>query len=211
MNIREIVSENPVLAIMRNVPIDIVTDYAGAARNGGIRFFEVALNSKDALEEIRILRDTYKDCLIGAGTAISVDLCKKAVDAGAQFLLTPATPDPVLAYCRFNSIPLIPGVMTPSDVVNCLGYGFDTMKLFPAGNLPMKYVKSLKGPFDGTEYIAIGGVNIDNARAFIDAGCLGVGLGGDLFPKAYVKDRDWIRCEKHAEKLVNSIRGITSL
>ncbi len=202
---REMVESNPVLAILRNVPLEKTLDYAGAVIRGGVRFFEVALNSPNALKQISLLRDALgEDCLVGAGTAITTDLCRSAMDAGAQFLLTPGTPDSVLAYCAKNGIELLPGVLTPTDVARCLEYGFSTMKLFPAGDMPLKYIKSLKGPFDGTDYVAIGGVNPGNVASFFAAGYLGVGLSGGLAPKGAVQAGDWDACAESVREIVSA-------
>ena len=208
MDMYEVFAQNPLLAILRNVPKEITLDYAGAIRNGGVKVFEVALNSPDALEQIAMLRKAYGgECLIGAGTAITVERCQAALDAGAQFLLTPGTPVDVLAFCRDHNVMLLPGVMTPTDVAVSLQYGFKTMKLFPAGDLPRSYVKDLKGPYDDTNYIAIGGVTPDNIPEFRAAGCLGVGLASSLMPKDKVKARDWDACAAYVETLAERAKG----
>lgn len=208
MDMYEVFAQNPLLAILRNVPKEITLDYAGAIRKGGVKVFEVALNSPDALEQIAMLRKAYGgECLIGAGTAITVERCQAALDAGAQFLLTPGTPVDVLAFCRDHNVMLLPGVMTPTDVAVSLQYGFKTMKLFPAGDLPRSYVKDLKGPYDDTNYIAIGGVTPDNIPEFRAAGCLGVGLASSLMPKDKVKTRDWDACAAYVETLAERAKG----
>lgn len=195
MNMRTIIEQNPVLAILRNVPMDIVEPYVESILRGGVRFFEVALNSSDALQQIRFLKDRFGDeILLGAGTAITVELAQQAVEAGAAFLLSPSSDVPVLDYCSRKGIAMLPGALTPTDVSTCVSYGFSTIKLFPAGDMPKNYVKSLKGPFDGTEYVAIGGVNPDNLADFLKSGYLGVGLGSNMVPKDAVKARDWDRC-----------------
>lgn len=208
MDMYEVFAQNPLLAILRNVPKEITLDYAGAIRKGGVKVFEVALNSPDALEQIAMLRKAYGgECLIGAGTAITVERCQAALDAGAQFLLTPGTPVDVLAFCRDHNVMLLPGVMTPTDVAVSLQYGFKTMKLFPAGDLPRSYVKDLKGPYDDTNYIAIGGVTPDNIPEFRAVGCLGVGLASSLMPKDKVKARDWDACAAYVETLAERAKG----
>ena len=143
--------------------------------------------------------------LVGGGTAITTERCRTAVDAGAQFLLTPGTPVDVLEYCAKNDIALLPGVLTPTDVAVSLEYGFKTMKLFPAGSMPMSYLKDLKGPFDDTHYMAIGGVNPQNIRQFFDAGYLSVGLASSLMPKDAVAANDWETCEAYVRDLVSRI------
>ena len=114
MDTYDLVSKHPLLAILRNVPLEKTIDYAEAAVQGGAPFFEVALNSPHALEQITMLRTHFGDrCTVGAGTAITVERCKAALDAGAQFLLTPGTPLDVFSYCAENDIALLPGVLTP--------------------------------------------------------------------------------------------------
>jgi len=203
MDMYSIVSQNPLLGILRNVPKEKTLDYAEAAVRGGVAFFEVALNSPDALAQITMLRTHFGDrCLVGAGTAITVERCRAAMAAGAQFLLTPGTPLDVLSYCAAQNIPLLPGVLTPTDVAVCLEYGYRTMKLFPAGSMPKGYLKDLKGPFDDTHYMAIGGVNPDNIRQMLDAGYLSIGLASSLMPKAAVEANDWQACEDYVRDLV---------
>ena len=137
LDLRKIVEENPLLAIMRNVPLEQTLDYVKAAMDGGVRFFEVALNSPHALEQIFMLRREFAgQALIGAGTAITVEKAAGAVEAGAQFLLSPSTDLDVMDYCQKNGIALMPGALTPSDVSSCLRYGFSTIKLSPPGICP---------------------------------------------------------------------------
>ena len=143
---------------------------------------------------------------VGAGTAITVQRCKAALDAGAQFLLTPGTPLDVFSYCAENDIALLPGVLTPTDVATSLQFGYKTMKLFPAGSMPRHYVKDLQGPFDGTNYMAIGGVSPANIREFFDAGCISVGLASSLMPKDAVAANDWEACAAYVRGMVDQIQ-----
>lgn len=205
-DMRAIVEQNPILAIFRNVPSEHVIAYARAVMDGGVRFFEVALNSVGAFEQIRLLRAAFGDeILLGAGTAVTTELAQMALDAGAGFLLTPSAPEPVLAYCERKNIQLLPGVMTPTDVQRCLDHGFSTMKLFPAGDLPLSYVKSLRGPYDQTQYMAIGGVSAANAADFLRAGYLAVGLSSGLVPKAALAACDWDTITRSVRELTESI------
>ena len=143
MDMYEIVRQHRILAILRNIPLDITLDYCRSAIEGGIRFFEVALNSQDAYQQINLIREALGDqCLVGAGTAITAEKAKKSVKAGAQFLLTPGTPRDVLEFCVQKDIYLLPGVLTPSEVASAMEYGFKTFKLFPAGSMPINYIKS---------------------------------------------------------------------
>lgn len=192
MDIRKTFGENPILAILRKVPADKAVPYAQAAHDGGVRLFEVAMNSEGGLDQLRALRRHFGDSAqVGAGTVTTVELARAALDAGAMFLLAPSCPPEMLAHCRDNRIAFLPGVLTPTEAGLCLAHGFSTLKLFPAGDMPLGYARSLKGPLDGSEYVAIGGVTPANAVNFIKAGYLGVGLGSNLFPADMVERSDW--------------------
>ena len=205
---REILREHPILAIMRNIPSEKLNDYVEAIRQGGVNFFEVAMNTPDAVDQIRRLKAHFGDeIILGAGTVITVERAKAAVEAGAQFMVTPSTDIPVLAYCRDHGIPMTPGVLTPTDVSTCLSYGFDVMKLFPAGDMPMNYVKSLKGPFDGTDYVAVGGVTTDNMEEFLRRGCIGLGIGSGMMPKEAVNNCDWEAGTAHVKAMVEKVKN----
>lgn len=200
---KNILKNNKICAIMRNVPMEIALDYAKAAYRGGIRLFEVALNTPDGAAQITLLRENLgQDVFIGAGTVINEQRCQAAKEAGAQFFLTPSVSVGTLEFCRKYDIPLLPGVLTPTDVAVCLEYGYSIMKLFPASDMPPNYVKSLKGPFDQTEYVAVGGVNPDNISRFLNAGFIGVGIGSNLIPKEYIATKNWAQAERDIAAMV---------
>lgn len=208
LDLEQTMQEHPVLGILRNIPLNKTIDYADAAIRGGVSFFEVALNSPCALQQIEMLRDKFgEQCLVGAGTAITPELCQQAIATGAQFLLTPGTPLDVLRYCRDHEIALLPGVLTPTDVAVSMEYGYHAMKLFPAGSVPLRYLKDLQGPFDKTQFMAIGGVNAENAVDFLRAGYLSVGLASALMPKAAVAADDWQTCENQVRKIVEHVQA----
>lgn len=203
MDMQEVFAQRPVLAIMRNVPLEDTLNYAGAVVAGGVKIFEVALNSVHGYEQIAMLRKEFgEDVMIGAGTAITPERAEKALEAGAGFLLTPSTQAEMLEWCRERKVLFLPGALTPSDVAMCVNHGYHTMKLFPAGDMPMSYIKSLKGPFDDTEYVAIGGVSADNIEEFFRRGYLGAGLGSNIMPKEAVKAKDWKACAAYVAELV---------
>ncbi|MBC5689983.1 bifunctional 4-hydroxy-2-oxoglutarate aldolase/2-dehydro-3-deoxy-phosphogluconate aldolase [Mediterraneibacter sp. NSJ-55] len=208
---REILKVNPLLAILRNVEDGKLEQYVQTVMDGGVSFFEVALNSKNALGQIRKLKERFQnDILVGAGTVITEELAKNAMEAGADFLLSPSTDIQVLKYCDENQIAFLPGAMTPSEVTTCMSYGYRDIKLFPAGEMPMSYVKSLKGPLDGTEYVAIGGVNEENIQEFFKNGYIGVGLGSNMMPKDIVEREEWNVGTEYVRELVRKIGGVRS-
>lgn len=203
-----ILKKSPIIVIYRNVPLEITIPYTQAVLSGGITAFEVALNTPHALEQIRLMKREFGEQItIGAGTATDLRLCHDALSAGASFLLSPGSNPEVLRFCSQNQIRFMPGVMTPSDVELCVNHGFHVLKLFPAGDLPAGYIKSLKGPFDTTDYVAVGGVKADNITGFLASGFIGVGIGSNLVPKEVMERKDWAAATTHIIKLVSSISG----
>lgn len=202
---KELFMQYRICAILRNIPQDRFLDYGEALYQGGIRLFEVALNSEAAGEQIRMLRRKFGNrAWVGAGTVTTKERCLAAREAGAQFFLTPSVNKSTLKFCRENDILLLPGVMTPSDVAVCLEYGYQVLKMFPAGAFPLTYIKNLKGPFDNTEYVAVGGVSPKNVGKYFEAGYIGAGIGSNLTPTEYIRERQWEKVEEHIKSLMAS-------
>lgn len=205
---KELFKQYRICAILRNIPSGCFLDYAEALYHGGIRLFEVALNSESAGEQIRMLREKFDGhAWVGAGTVTTKQRCLVAKEAGAQFFLTPSVSENTLKFCRENHLLLLPGVMTPSDVAFCLEYGYQALKLFPAGAFPLTYIKNLKGPFDNTEYVAVGGVSPQDIGKYFKAGYIGDGIGSNLAPAEYIRGRQWEKVEKHVKGLMAGIEA----
>lgn len=203
----DLIKKNPVCAILRNIPDEILEDYAGAAYQGGIRLFEVAMNTDHASRQIGILRNSLpEDAIIGAGTVLTLKDCHNAFSAGARFFLTPSTSEETLNYCLQLSIPIIPGVMTPSDTALSMKYGCRLLKLFPASCMPPNYIKNLKGPFPDTDYIAVGGVSPANIHTFLNQGYIGVGIGSSLFPKDYITTKNWTTAAEYLTNFLSPLQ-----
>ena len=147
---------------------------------GGVKVLEVTANTPGFCQEITAARNSYPNILVGAGTIISGTLAEQAIAAGAQFLVTPNTCQEVVEMAHSYGIPVLMGAITPSDIVNCINFGADIIKVFPAGSLGIDYFKDLQGPFSGTELMPVGGVNLANISDWFAAGGIGVGVGNDL-------------------------------
>lgn len=201
-----------ICAILRNIPDEQLLFYADAAFSGGIRLFEVAMNTENGRKQIEVLRKQLgKEAYVGAGTVITMDRCYDAWNGGAQFFLTPSVNREVLNFCLKKELPVFPGVMTPTDVSVCLEYGCSVMKLFPANDLPPTYIKSLKGPFDGTEYIAVGGVKPENAAEFIRRGFIGAGIGSNLISKELIENKEWKQAREQIHRIMCEIKNQTAV
>lgn len=192
MTMEEIIQKNPLIAILRNIENEILPYYTEAILNGGIHAVEVAMNTPNGAEQIRLLHDKFgSDILLGAGTVITQERIFSSLNAGASFFLTPSVTEENLSTLCKSPIPVLPGVLSPSDVELCLRYGLHTMKLFPAASLPASYIKNLKGPFSDTQYVAVGGVSLANLPDIFKAGFVGAGIGSSLIPQQFLDNRDW--------------------
>lgn len=188
----KILGESKIIAILRNIPLEKTIDIVSIAYSEGIKSFEVSLISKESINQIEKIKKHFDTkIIIGAGTVINTDLVKASLNVGVDFIFSPSSDEKVLDFCKTNSINLIPGIFSPSDVSLCLSYGYNLLKLFPANIFPLSYIRDLKGPFPQTEYIAVGGVNEKNYKNFLNAGYVGVGIGSNLFPKKFVLNNDW--------------------
>jgi len=139
-----------------------------ALRDGGIPIAEITFRTDAAEESIMAASGGLDDVLVGAGTVLSVDQAKRAIDAGARFLVTPGFNDSVVEYCIKSEMTIIPGCSCPSDIERALGYGIKTVKLFPADVIGgVAAVKAFSGPYAGVRYVPTGGVNIDNMLSYL--------------------------------------------
>lgn len=192
MEIRSVLSASPVMpVIVVDEPAHAVP-LAKALVAGGIKVLEVTLRTPAALEAIRAMAAEVPEALVGAGTIVTPEDLTRAAEAGACFAVSPGASPRLLDAARRGPIPLLPGVMTPSDVICALEAGFDTMKLFPAaqaGGLAM--LKALAGPFPQVRFCPTGGIDAASAPAFLalpNVACVG---GSWLCPTELVKAGDW--------------------
>jgi 2-dehydro-3-deoxyphosphogluconate aldolase / (4S)-4-hydroxy-2-oxoglutarate aldolase len=183
----------PLLAILRDAPPDALPELARCLRTAEIAFVEVALNTPDALEQIRILKDLLQgEVEVGAGTVLSKTAAEAAHWAGASFLVSPCLVPEVQAYARLHSLPTFPGAFTPQEIWNAHQAGATMVKLFPAKAAGGPgYVKELRGPFRDIPILACGGVSAATARDYLDAGAQALAFGGSIFSPARLKARDF--------------------
>ncbi|RTE54057.1 bifunctional 4-hydroxy-2-oxoglutarate aldolase/2-dehydro-3-deoxy-phosphogluconate aldolase [Arenibacter aquaticus] len=150
--------------------------------SGGLKVLEITSNTPGFCDEITSARSLYsdRDILIGAGTVTNASIAKNAIQAGAQFLVTPNTNIDVIQIAHKNNIPVLMGAATPTEVCVAVENGADIIKLFPAGNLGIDYFKSIKAPLDKVNFFVVGGINLLNIEDWLEAGATGVGLGSIL-------------------------------
>lgn len=202
----EKMKKDGLVAILRNIPTEKMSEVLTILSEEGVKFVEITMNSKGAEEQIKLASTLFSEKLIiGAGTVNNVETLKRAMKNGANYFLTPGLNEEVLKYASEKNIPGVPGFTTVTEALMAMRYGFKFLKLFPAGEFPMSYLKSIKGPLDDLDCMAVGGVDESNVQEFFKGGYLAVGIGGNLIPKKHLEDSNWDEIRKN----VREIRGKT--
>ncbi len=193
------------IAIARGLPATLLADVAEALRDGGIRAFEVTLDSPDALAGIAKAAAVAPapgsdQLLVGAGTVMTIDEAAAALDAGARFLVMPHTDPGLVAWAASRGVPALPGAMTPSEIVTAWQAGAAGVKIFPAAILGPAFLREVRGPLARIPLIPTGGITAENAGLFLLAGAVAVGVGGWL-----TGSRDPATIRERAADLVRAV------
>jgi len=183
-----------------------------AVKAGGIDVIEVTMTVPNAVQLIRDLTGLYaREVLIGAGTVLDPETAAECIEAGAQFIVSPALNEDTIALCRLRAVAVLAGALTPTEVVRAWKAGADAVKVFPAGAVGgASYLKSLKAPLPQIELVPTGGVSLDTAADFIKAGAMALGVGADLVDlKALREGHDEILTQRARQYLaiVSEARG----
>jgi 2-dehydro-3-deoxyphosphogluconate aldolase / (4S)-4-hydroxy-2-oxoglutarate aldolase len=192
MNVLELMRVGPVIPVIVLDDVAQAVPLARALVAGGVRVLEVTLRTPAGLASIRAIARDVPDAIVGVGTVTQPEEFAAALDAGARFAVTPGLTPGLIAAAKASPLPLLPGVMTPSEVIAARAAGFLQLKLFPAreaGGIPM--LNALRGPFPDTIFCPTGGVTIETAPDFLalpNVACVG---GSWLTPTAAMAANDW--------------------
>ena len=179
--ILEALREHRIMAIARGLADQNADEAAEALYEGGIRLIEVTLNTPGALQIIARWRGRFENRMrVGAGTVLDESAARRAVEAGAEFLVSPNVDEAVIGRGVQSGVEVFPGALTPTEIVRAWQAGASAIKVFPAATFGPKYLRELRGPLGEIPLVAVGGVSADNLRDFLQAGAIGVGLGGSL-------------------------------
>ena len=168
--------------------------------HGGIPVVEVTTTVPGVVAVIREIRRAHPHIVVGAGTVLDAQMAECCVAAGVHFLTSPGLHLPVMEVAAANNIVAIPGALTPTEICAALKAGADFVKLFPCSSAGgSTYIRSMRGPFPEVPFIAAGGVNQQTAADYVLAGADALGIGGDLIPRAAIRERnrDWINELSH--------------
>jgi len=202
----ELFQKAPIVGIVRNVSLADVIHILPIFREAGLTTIEITMNTPGAEEIIRFAIENKSEGLnIGAGTVCTKDDLELALDAGAQFIVTPIINKKVIKSCVKKGIPVFPGAFTPTEIYNAWSLGADMVKIYPATSLGPEYIKDLKAPMNQLKLLPTGGVGLDNMSDFLKAGANGLGIGGQLFDKKLIQDKNWEGLKAHFQQFVNKL------
>ena len=194
MSTLDLLRKDRVLSVVRAPAIDDARDLCSALVAGGIHVIELTFTTPDLPRHLERAASGDTGAVVGAGTVQTYVEAQQAVDAGAQFLVTPGQgPEAaaIVTAAHLAGVPVVLGAFTPSEVMTAVALGAEAVKIFPAHQLGPRYLKDLGGPFPGVPLVPSGGVNAGNAREFLDAGALAVSAGTDVVSPADVADGRW--------------------
>jgi 2-dehydro-3-deoxyphosphogluconate aldolase / (4S)-4-hydroxy-2-oxoglutarate aldolase len=196
-------NDMPLVGIMRNISKQHAEILGMHYFKAGLGTLEVTMNSPESTKIIGSLVDMLGDRLnIGAGTVCTTQDLDMALEAGAQFIVTPILNETVVKACVANGVPVFPGAYTPTEIYAAWAMGASMVKVFPATQLGPGYIKEVLAPLNQIRLIPTGGVSIDNFTEFLAAGARAVAVGSHMFPAHLIKSGDWERMDEVLREFV---------
>ena len=209
MERQEVVSrlvQSGVVGIIRIQEKEDLVRIAHALQAGGLKCVEITMNSGGALHAIEKARTDLPDIIMGAGTVLDGATAREAILAGAEFLVTPTLEPDVIEMAHRYGVPIIPGAMTPTEILTAWELGADMVKVFPADVLGPAYLRAVHGPLSQIPLAPTGGITADNAGEFIKAGATLVSAGGWLVNKKTIIEGQYGEITKRAQQLIQVVK-----
>lgn len=185
-----------VVVVIRLDDLSKAADLTRALLDGGVTALEFTMTNPQALEVLTAIKSAFPEftqgtAVIGAGTVLTPDDARAALAAGAQFVVTPVSNFETIKVCTDAGVPIVPGALTPTEILNAWNAGASAIKVFPARAFGPAYFKDLREPLPFLKLIPTGGVSLDNGADFIKNGAIALGVGGNLVEKKLVAAGDW--------------------
>jgi 2-dehydro-3-deoxyphosphogluconate aldolase/(4S)-4-hydroxy-2-oxoglutarate aldolase len=195
-----------VIAVVRRIEEEKVINVISALVKGGITGIEVTMDSPNALQAIKEAKKLFGDkAVIGAGTVLDGNAATLAIQYGADFIFAPTLKQETIEVAnRYGKI-AIPGVFTPTEILQAYEWGADVVKVFPASVLGSQFIKDVRGPLGHIPMMPTGGINIDNIGDYIKAGAVAAGVGGSLLKKDLIANNEWDKLTDLAHQYVTKI------
>jgi 2-dehydro-3-deoxyphosphogluconate aldolase/(4S)-4-hydroxy-2-oxoglutarate aldolase len=194
-----------IIAVVRARSADQVIPLSEALIAGGVLAIEVTMTTPNAIEAIREARQQVGDrALVGVGTVLNAYTCQAAIDAGAEFIVTPICRTEFVSLAKGADRPIMLGAYTPTEAQTAFEAGADFVKIFPADTLGPGYIKALRAPLPHLKIVPTGGVDVHNVADFLKAGCFALGVGGSLVSAKILQDNNWSELTNRAREFVNA-------
>ena len=192
MTVMERLANSIVVPVVVLDKVEDAIPTAKAMAAGGVDTMEITFRTACAPDAIRAVAENCPDVLVGAGTIVTLEQCKLAIEMGAKFIVSPGFSDEIVGYCVANGIPVAPGCVTPTEIMAAMKHGLTMVKFFPANVYGgLKALKNLAAPFGNMKFLPTGGVNNDNIKEFIDTSFIHAVGGSWVCPKAEIAAGNW--------------------
>lgn len=206
------IMELGLVAVIRTPSFELVAPVCEALAAGGIIALEVTMTVPDALRALREVNARFGDkILLGAGTILNVEQANAAIDAGAQYLISPITKLELIAAAHAREKPVMLGAYTPTEAQLAHEAGADFIKIFPADKLGPGYIKNLRAPLPHLRIVPTGGVDLLTAPEFLKAGCAALGVGSSLLSAEILRTKNWTELTRLAGEFVRVVRETRAL
>jgi len=202
----ERITKTGIVAVIRADSGERLADVAEALLAGGVEVMEVTFTVPGAVGVLETVAEKMGDrVLLGAGTVLDPETARIAILSGAEFIVSPSLNTGVIDLCNRYDKAVMPGALTPTEVVMAWQAGADIVKIFPSDLTGPKYLKALKAPLPQVRMMPTGGVNLDTAAEFLQCGACALGVGGALVEKSAVEAGDMTRIESLARQYVQIV------
>ncbi|AJQ25614.1 2-dehydro-3-deoxyphosphogluconate aldolase/4-hydroxy-2-oxoglutarate aldolase [Pelosinus fermentans JBW45] len=211
INVLQKLMQSGVVAVVRAQNSEQAIKITEACMKGGIAAIEITFTIPEAAQVIADLRKAYspEEMIIGAGTVLDPETARIAILAGAQYIVSPSLNLETVKLCNRYQVPVMPGAMTIAEVIAAMEAGADIVKIFPGDAFGPSFIKAIKGPIPQAPLMPTGGVNLENVGEWIKAGCVAVGIGGNL--TAGAKTGDYQSIEEIAKQFIGKVRAARGL
>lgn len=202
------IRDTGLIPVVRATSADEAMRAIDAIREGGVAVLEITMTVPGAVGVIEQVSKTYgNEALVGAGTVLDAETARTCILSGAQFIVSPALNLETIECCRRYGVAVMPGALTPTEVLQAWSAGADFVKVFPAGAVGgPSYLKALKAPFPQIELVPTGGVSLKTAADFIKAGASALGVGADLVDIKAIRDGQASVITERAKQFVEIVR-----
>lgn len=197
-----------IIPVVRASSGDEALQAVEAIRAGGLPILEITMTVPGAVGIIETIAARYGDeVLVGAGTVLDAETARDCLQAGAQFVVSPALNLETISFCRQADCAVMPGALTPTEIVQAWTAGADLVKVFPCGAMGgASYIKSLRAPLPQIELVPTGGVSLATAASFIEAGAAAIGVGADLVDLKAIRAGDSAKVTEMTRAYVQAVR-----